>query len=217
MIGFVTGLRAEARIAGRIGTARAGGGTPDGARRAALALVADGAWALVSFGLAGGLDPTLSAGDMVDAAEILADGIRYETDPGLVASLMGRPFGTIVATSTVIATAAEKAALRAETSALAVDLESGAVALVAKKANLPFAVLRAVCDPATRNLPQAALVALDAHGAIGGWRVARAVLGRPRDIAGLLALARDAGLARAALVGRVGQIGCLDADLSRFR
>ncbi len=215
MIGLVTGLRAEARIAGRIGTARAGGGTPDGARLAALALVAEGVTALVSFGLAGGLDPALLAGDMVDAAEILADGVRYATDAGLVARLHGRPSGTIVATSGVVATAAAKAALHGDTGAVAVDLESGAVARVAREAGLPFAVLRAVCDPAIRTLPRAALVALDAHGAIGGWRIALALFKRPGDIAGLLALARDAARARAALVGRVGQIGRLDPDLAR--
>ena len=71
IIGFITGLTAEARIAARCGgLLRAGGGTPAGAERAARQLVAEGAGALVSFGLAGGLDPALRPGALVVPARI---------------------------------------------------------------------------------------------------------------------------------------------------
>jgi adenosylhomocysteine nucleosidase len=88
-----------------------------------------------------------------------------------------------------------------------VDLESGAVARVALAHGLPFAVLRAVADPAERNLPPAALLALDGAGRIGILRVLGSVFGNPGQILGLLALARDAAAARRALVGRVRTMG----------
>jgi adenosylhomocysteine nucleosidase len=106
----------------------------------------------------------------------------------------------------VVAEAAAKAALFAGTGACAVDLESGAVARVAARHGLPFAVLRAVCDPAGRTLPPAALVALDAGGAIVPLRVALALLRRPNQLPALLALAHDAAAARRALHARVQAI-----------
>jgi len=77
---------------------------------------------------------------------------------------------------------------------------------VAARAGLPFAVLRAVCDPAEALLPPAALAALDALGAISIWSVAASLLRHPGQIFDLIALGRAAAAARAALVRRVGDI-----------
>ncbi|HEY0205470.1 MAG TPA: nucleoside phosphorylase, partial [Acetobacteraceae bacterium] len=109
----------------------------------------------------------------------------------------------------ILATTDAKAALHARTGAVAVDLESAAVARIAARHGVPFAVLRAVCDPAGRGLPRAALAALDSQGHIGPWRVAAAILARPGDIPGLIALGGDAARARLALVTRVRAIGRL--------
>ena len=209
MLGIVTGLQAEARIARRLGVALAGGGTPDGARHAARALVDAGATALLSFGLAGGLDPALVAGDLVIPIWVTCGGRSFATDPAL---LQADAAGTLAAEPAVVATVAAKAGLRARTGAAAVDLESGAVAEVAAERSVPFAVLRAICDPAGRDLPPTALAALDAHGAIAGWRVAKSLFSHPGDIAGLLALARDVAAARNSLIRRVGQI--VHADIA---
>ncbi len=96
--------------------------------------------------------------------------------------------------------------LRETTGAAAVDLESGAVAGVAARHRLPFAVLRAVCDPSWRSLPAAALVALNRRGTIDGPRVLASIARHPGQLPALLALARDAARARAALVRRVREI-----------
>jgi len=45
--------------------------------------VAQGATALVSFGLAGGLDPALIPGAVVVPAEVMEDGQRYRTNYAL--------------------------------------------------------------------------------------------------------------------------------------
>ncbi len=204
--GLVTGLAAEARLARRLGLVMAGGGTSAGAAAAAGALLEQGAVCLISFGLAGGLDPALRAGDIVVPAIVLDGGERLPADRGLLCRLGGPTCDVLVAASLIIATVAEKSALRAATGAAAVDMESGAVARVARDAAIPFAVVRAVCDPARRGLPPAALLALDQAGSIGLRRVLGSLAARPGQLSALLALARDAARARQALVGRVDRL-----------
>jgi adenosylhomocysteine nucleosidase len=197
-LGIVTGLTAEARLARPLGLALAGGGLPDGAEAAAEWLVTQHVDALVSFGLAGGLDPALRPGDVVVAETVREQDRVYATDPR-VSARFGARGGMLLAGTAVVADAGEKARLFASTGAVAVDLESGAVARVAARHGLPFAVLRAVCDPAHRTLPPAVLLALNGRGAIGAWRVLASVARHIRQAPTVIALVRDAALARAAL------------------
>ncbi len=204
--GFVTGLRAEARIADRLGAVAAGGGLPAGAAAAAESLVAGGVTALISFGLCGGLDPALPAGAIVTPREVLAGTRRLRADDALSDAVGGYSAYALLAAEAVVASAEDKRALFMSSGAVAVDLESGAVALVAERHGLPFAVLRAVCDPAGTTLPPAALLALDASGSVALWRVAASVLAAPGQLPALLRLARDAARARAALMERIGRL-----------
>ena len=71
---------------------------------------------------------------------------------------------------------------------------------------MPFAVLRAICDPANAPCLPAALAALDARGVIGVWRVLASLAAQPGQLPALLALAADAAAARRSLVARVRQI-----------
>jgi adenosylhomocysteine nucleosidase len=185
----------------------AGGGTPAGAGAAARRLVERGATALVSFGLAGGLDPALRPGVVIVARDVLSDGARFVADVALGAAFGGITGQTVLAGTAVVADAVAKRALFAATGAQVVDLESGAVVAVARAHGLPFAVVRAVCDPAERDLPPAALVALDPDGGIGLMAVLWSVARRPRQIAGLLAVGRDAFLARRGLVAMAERFG----------
>ena len=185
----------------------AGGGTPAGAEAAARRLVERGATALVSFGLAGGLDPALRPGAVIVARDVLSDGSRFAADVALGAAFGGITGQTVLAGTAVVADAVAKRALFLATGAQAVDLESGAVARVASAFGLPFAVVRAVCDPAERDLPPAALVALDVDGGIGLGPVLLSVVRRPGQIAGLLAVGRDAVLARRALIAVARRFG----------
>ena len=118
--------------------------------------------------------------------------------------------GSMASGGEVVATVGAKRALHVRTGAAAVDLESAAVADAAGRHAVPFAALRAICDPANRTLPRAALLALDERGRIGVWRVAAAALARPGELPALFALAADAARARRALVGRVDAILRLD-------
>jgi adenosylhomocysteine nucleosidase len=212
-IGAVVGLATEARIARRAGwTVAIGGGTASGATAAATALIEQGCTALISFGLAGGLDRALRPGAIVIPSMVIAGGERYATDPHLSRMLSGAipdaavPPHLLLGADMVVAGASEKQRLYRETGAAAVDLESGAVARAAATRGLPFAVLRAICDPGERTLPPAALVALDSQGAIVVWRVFGSLAAHPGQLPALLALASDAATAKRALAAQVSRI-----------
>ncbi len=189
----------------RLGPARAGGGTPAGAGAAAHALIDAGASGLISFGVAGGLNPGLAPGALVIPGCILTETCRYETDATLT-RLLGGPVYTLFGGPAIVVTAAEKQLLYAQTGADAIDLESGAVAAAAAARGVPFAALRAVCDAATSTLPPAALIALNARGAIMGAKILAAVLRRPGQVGALLRLGRDAAVARRALVHHLSSV-----------
>ena len=212
-VGFVVGLAAEARLLRPLPCPVAiGGGTPAGARAAAERLVAEGATALVSFGLAGGLDPALPAGALLVPFAVVADGAWLAADLTLATALGGPTTRqALVSVAAIVASATAKARLWHETGAAAVDLESGMVAEVARERALPFAVLRAICDPGTQGLPPAALTAMDAEGRIGMGRVLAALARHPGQLAALLALARDAAAARRALAARIAALAGQEA------
>jgi len=215
-IGVVVGLATEARILRRSGWAVAiGGGTASGAGVAANRLIAQGCNALISFGLAGGLDPALRPGAIIIPSAVIAGGGNHATDPHLSRMLHGEVVTAdavhvtphlLLGADAIVADAAEKHRLHQQTGAAAVDLESAAVARVAAAHGLPFAVLRAICDPAERSLPPAALVALDTGGAIAVWRVLASIARRPGQLPALFALASDAAAAKRSLVERVSRI-----------
>jgi adenosylhomocysteine nucleosidase len=202
-LALLVGFGAEARVARLSGWRVAiGGGTSEGAALAARGLIEAGATGIVSFGLAGGLDPKLPAGTLVVARAVAADGQVWPTDPGLSARLGGGTGHLCLGLDHVVVSIAEKRRLSRETGAAVVDMESGAVAAIAAAAGVPFAVLRAVCDPADRALPPAALVALDGAGRMGAARMAMSVMASPGQLGALCGLARDAATARRALRAR---------------
>jgi adenosylhomocysteine nucleosidase len=206
-IGFVTGLAAEAGLLRQTGFLVAvGGGTPEGALRAAEEVVAGGAQALVSFGLAGGLRPGLLPGTVLVPSAVFESAQTYTCDTWLMELLGGSTGRPILAGHRIAASAGDKALLYRRGRADAIDLESGAIARVAMARGMPFAVLRAVADPAERNLPPAALAGLKDDGAIDLPRILLSVLRHPWQISGLLEVGKDAARARRALVARVRQI-----------
>lgn len=205
-LGIVVGLIAEARIGRPLGRVAAGGGTAIGAERAARQAIADGAAALLSFGLAGGLDPQLLPGMLVIPTRVLAEEGQFSADPAMLDALGGPTVDSIASASEVMETVAAKRRLYEYTGAAAVDLESGAVAAVAHQHGVPFAVLRVVCDPAGRVLPPAALLALDQAGAIRALNVLASIAVAPAQVPALFALARDAAIARRALIRRVAEL-----------
>ncbi|HQT67478.1 MAG: hypothetical protein B7Z78_03845 [Rhodospirillales bacterium 20-60-12] len=195
-LGFIVGLAAEAALLRglpvRIGI---GGGSAAGASEACQSLIHQGVRGLVSFGLAGGLDPSWRPGALIIPRAVIDHDATFECAP--LVGAFNAP--SILASDHIIVTRDAKSRLFAQSQAVAVDMESGAAARAAAAHNLPFAVLRAIIDPAERDLPPAAIIALDRAGAIGFLRVLGSVVAQPRQIGPLLALAGDAAKARARL------------------
>src|SRR5579875_2379572 len=95
---------------------------------------------------------------------------------------------------------ADRRALAERSGAIAVDMEAAAVAGVAARANLPFAAVKAICDPLERELPVAAIRAFaGTNGALEPHLLPRLLLGGPALWLDLARLARDFAAARRAL------------------
>lgn len=191
-LGIVTGLQVEADIARAVPNARVLclGPGPIKALQAAEALVEQGVTTLMSFGIAGGLDPALEPGDLVAA-------------PTDLARRVGARAETIATVTDPAITPQDKAALYARSRASAVDMETSAVRDVATAHNLPFQILRAICDTAGDSIPQIALKGVSPTGETRAARVAAGLLTRPQDLAALITLGKRQNAALAALRGAV--------------
>jgi adenosylhomocysteine nucleosidase len=182
---------------------------------AARALVAAGATALASWGMAGGLDPTLRAGTIFLPSKVIsADGSGYLTSVAwrervgaAVASQRPVTHGHLLTSSVAIGAIAGKAAALRDTGALAVDMESVAIARIAAAHGLPFIAVRAIVDTAHDVLPSA-VVAASRSGQVQIWRLIRALAVRPAELSDLVRLARRYRAARRSLVA-VARAGSL--------
>lgn len=203
-VGIVTALAAEARVLAhravapdrpiRLGEGRClwlCGMGPSAAHEAAEALVREGADALAVFGVAGGLAPGLRSGTLFCPSRVIdAAGREYQPTPDWQAALASRlrttahpvrDNGTLLGLDAPLLGVADKQAMHARHQALAVDMESTAVAAVASERQVPFVVLRAIVDECDDDVP------LTLQSAVDAW-------GRPRTLALLAALGRHPGL-----------------------
>lgn len=204
-LGIVVGLAQEARCAeGLVPDARIGvsGATRDGAERAIGRLIAGGATHLLSFGLAGGLDPRLRPGALLIPGAVQVDGASLPADPALLALLHRRlpaETGPLLHSDDLVGSERSKRRLHALSGCCALDMESGHVARLAIRHGCGFAVLRVVCDAGDEDLPPAARIPLDQEGRIRLGRILGSIAGDPGQLPGLIRLARNAARARTRL------------------
>lgn len=198
-IGIVVGLASEARLARRLSQhVRCAASQTRLAELHAADLIRSGATALVSFGIAGGLSPDLAPGELVIPDKVLTADRTYAARTEWADALGGR-VGPIYGDAALATSPAYKSDLHVRTGALAVDMESGAVAAVAERAGVPFYVVRAIADTADRGLPPAAQLPMNAQGNPRIHAVLASVLMNPGQIPALLTTARDTQAALKAL------------------
>ena len=205
-IGVVTGMASEARLLRGLGLMSvSSGGHADSTNRGIEEMIGAGVERLVSFGIAGALDPSLKPGDLVLASAVhLPDGHRQPVDQKWLVRVANRlpqaRIGDVAGSSTIVGTAQSKAMLQRDTGAVCVDQESHWVAEAARANRRPFIVLRAIADRAGDSLPPAALAGLDAQGNPRTGTVVAALMRNPAQIGALLRVALQTRTALKALL-----------------
>jgi len=202
---IVCGLKREAAILAGDGRATVCGDAST--LRARLAEAALRPSLVISWGLCGGLDPRLRPGDLILGAEVVSDEGALRTDETVTSSLARHltRAGTHVVTDRLAAagapvlTARAKAELRRATGAAGVDMESLIAGRFALKQQTMFVILRAVADPAERDLPPVVSKAVDSGGGIDFGALLGGLIRSPGQLAGLGAAARDSRAAFQAL------------------
>jgi adenosylhomocysteine nucleosidase len=181
-----------------------------GARQAHLAaevLVENRATALLSWGIAGGLQASLSAGSLIlpervlsyDQSTFSADAAWHERLCTRLSEHLDLNTGPLVQSPTVISTPAEKIALSKKSGAVAVDMESASVAQVAARARIPFMAIRAICDPVNATIPANARIAINEGGRLQPLRLIQSTARHPQEFIRLVRLARGFRTARTTL------------------
>ena len=196
------------------------------ASQSARALVEAGAGALVSWGMAGGLDPALVAGTVFLPSEVVAPGgaalstashwrqrlsaaVRTQLATPLPIVLQGR----LLTSPKAIGSLSDKAALFQQTGAAAVDMESLAIAEIAHTHQLPFIAIRVIVDSARDTLPRAVTAAADSEGHLQVWRLMGALARAPADLPPLMRLARRYRTANRSLAA-MAKVGSLARYIS---
>lgn len=206
-IGVICGLKSEAAAVRksvgkkhiRIGVS---GADAERAYNLARAACADGAAAIISVGVSGGLDPALKPGDLIVSDDIVADdGAVYASDHYLKSIILkeigsgavkvGRLFGA----DDIIVSAQQKGALFYNHEAIAVDMESHGCARAASETGVPFIAIRAIADPANRALPKAALGAVAPDGSTRTFATLGRALMAPQQFPALMKLGADSDAA----------------------
>jgi adenosylhomocysteine nucleosidase len=175
------------------------------AAEAAARAVDGGARLLVSWGLAGGLDPKLAPGSVVLPRRVLAQ----QSEPVAVdASWHERLLalrdelvidsGDLLTSRVALESPDAKRSAAAATGAVAVDMESFGIAAVAARSRIPFVALRVIVDGVDDSLPGQAEQWIDERGGRRLTPALRAAVS-PRQWRALLTLAKRYRAARAAL------------------
>jgi len=215
-IAVICGLKSEAKTLIKICAdprLRVGvsGASADRAEEIAAGFCKEGAAAIVSFGLSGGLDPSLAVGTVLVGGDIIdAGGVEYEVSPVLAAeaqsAIAAAVFARLYGSDKVILTAEEKANIYRRTGAVAVDMESHSAARAANAAGVPFLAVRAIADPAERALPKAALSAIAGDGSTRTLSVLAAAMRDPKQFPALMQAGADSAAAMKALRGSLGRL-----------
>lgn len=168
------------------------------ALNAAALLIKQGAEALVSWGVAGGINEELHSGDLLVASRVIfsegevacAQAWQERLLVEFSSNTLRVFHSTLFSSERICATPAEKRKLFEQSGADAVDMESAAIAELAQKTGCDFVVIRSIADEAVATLPAAVTRHTDMLGRPKPIRFTLSCLFQPSQIASILILAR---------------------------
>ena len=206
------GLAFEGRIARGSGLRASAPRVCCGMLRERLAAAVDpGCAGIVSFGIAGGLDPALPPGTLIIASSVIGANAAWPADEQWESRLLGlfprAVHGPILGADTPLQTVRAKQNCFRQTGAHAVDMESHVAAAIAAERNLPFVALRVIADPAGRAVPGAALLGMRPDGSLAPLGVMKMLMREPGEVPALFRLARDTFRAGRALTRARRRLG----------
>jgi adenosylhomocysteine nucleosidase len=149
---------------------------------------------ILSVGFSGALAPDINCGDIV-MANAIADthGQELHLDLKMAANpKSGLHVGKILTVDHIIRTVTEKQELGAKYGAIAVDLESLAVAQVCRDAKVRFMAIRVISDDLAADLPPEILSVVGATGAVRIGAALSAVWKRPGSVSDMWKLREKA-------------------------
>lgn len=195
------------------------GAGADNARLASELLIKQGATRLISWGCAAALSASLKPGDLVLADTLIdADGIQIGVHPewldfsqSLLSTQLKLHSGRLAESLTLVASADDKKQLHSQTGAIALDMESVAIAKVARQHNAPFLAIRAIADPADMDLPKAVSHSMNDEGDIVLAKLLAFIALHPAELPGLIKLGLHFHAAKNTLKSVAKQLGSLTA------
>jgi adenosylhomocysteine nucleosidase len=212
MLGILCGLETEAVVARKIVNTdvACAGARPQQARWLARDLVKRGARRLMSFGIAGGLEPGLPVGAMIIGSQVISTDGTVACDSAWAKELMQKfpeaHWGGVWGSETLVAAARDKRVLYEKSRCLIVDMESQCAAQIAAEAGVPLAVVRVVCDSVDMDVPPVVMAAINEDGSIHVGRALWHLVRHPRQIPDLFHVMRGTGAAMGVLKKAAGKL-----------
>lgn len=163
-----------------------------------LELPADRAMRVLLVGFAGAMAPSLRAGQIVMADRVIDDhgqAVAFDPWPDIERLVEADQRGVLLSRSQPLLHRSEKVDAQRRFGAVAVDMESAAVARACKQRRLPLCVVRTISDTADQSLPPGVMDLADRLGRARPGAVLGYLLTRPWMA---LTLARLAGQQRRA-------------------
>lgn len=206
-------------IADQILLIRSGVG-PVNAGNAVKLLLENGAQAIISWGCAAALAQSLKPGDLTlpqdlvtgDQQRLSIDSKWHRHALALLSPQVNIHTGSLAETHHIISTRHEKQAMHELTGAIALDMESAAVAKTAAEAGVPCLVIRTIADPADMDLPAAVSYAMNASGTVEIKKLFRFLAIHPGQLPALGKLALSFHAAARTLKSIAAQLPALTID-----
>ena len=193
------------------------GAGPTNAQAAAELLVARGATRLISWGCAAALSASLKPGDLVLADKLVdAEGGTdakfcictdwHSYTQSILAAFVTVHTGCLAESKSIVSSSKDKKQRQALTGAVALDMESIAIAKVAKRYAYPFLAIRVIADPVDMNLPRAISYALNDRGDMVLGKLLLFLALHPAELVGLIKLGLHFNAAKNTLKAIAGQL-----------